>query len=100
MDIIDWHRAAPDLFFVQGLIIITEPRPLLRSFTGLVLWETCSRVPAVKAATLATIAVDYPSVGAIFPPEFNPPLFVWSDPSPPPDFGGSGFRLVAARPRF
>ncbi len=55
---------------------------LLVGYSGLVLWETASRVPAVKAATLATIAVDYPTDGAIFPPEFTPPLFVWSDSSP------------------
>jgi len=55
---------------------------LLVGYSGLVLWETASRVPAVKAATLATIAVDYPPVGAVFPPDFTPPLFVWSDSSP------------------
>ncbi len=54
---------------------------LLVGYSGLVLWETASRVPAVKAATLATIAVDYPPAGAIFPPEFTPPFLVWSDSS-------------------
>ena len=55
---------------------------LLVGYSGLVLWETASRVPAVRAATLASITVDYPPEGALFPPEFTPPLFVWSDSSP------------------
>jgi tetratricopeptide (TPR) repeat protein len=30
----------------------------------------------------APLTVDYPAEGSIFPPEFAPPLFVWSDASP------------------
>ena len=55
---------------------------LLVGYSGLVLWETAGRLPAVKAETLPSITVDYPPDRAIFPPEFTPPLFVWSDSNP------------------
>ena len=51
----------------------------LLGYSGLVLWQTAGRVLAVKAATLATIEVEYPPSQAIFPSDFAPPLFVWND---------------------
>jgi tetratricopeptide (TPR) repeat protein len=41
-----------------------------------------SHAPASEAAAIDLIKVDYPPNGAIFPPDFVPPLFVWSDSSP------------------
>ncbi len=38
--------------------------------------------PQVHGERPAPLTVDYPAEGSIFPPEFAPPLFVWSDSSP------------------
>ena len=59
---------------------------LLVGYSGLVFWDTARSVPTVKAATLTLITVDFPPAGALFPPEFTPPLFVWSDSSPAAKF--------------
>jgi Flp pilus assembly protein TadD len=34
------------------------------------------------ATTQATIKIDYPLNGSVFPPEITPPTFLWHDPSP------------------
>jgi len=49
---------------------------------GLGLWAGAMQDPASKAAATQLIKVDYPLNGAIFPPDFTPPLFIWSDASP------------------
>jgi tetratricopeptide (TPR) repeat protein len=55
---------------------------LLSGTLGLGLWAGASQAPAAKAVAAQLIKVNYPPNGAIFPPEFVPPLFVWSDSSP------------------
>ncbi len=55
---------------------------LLLGSLGLGLWARASQTPATNAAGIQLIRVDYPPNGAIFPPDFVPPLFVWSDSSP------------------
>ncbi|MFZ0960543.1 MAG: tetratricopeptide repeat protein [Terriglobia bacterium] len=59
---------------------------LLSGSLGLCLWARASHVPALPAAANDPIKVDYPPNGAIFPPEFAPPLFVWIDSSPSAKF--------------
>jgi tetratricopeptide (TPR) repeat protein len=49
---------------------------------GLGLWARASQAPASKAEATQLIKVNYPPNGAIFPPDFTPPLLVWSDSSP------------------
>jgi tetratricopeptide (TPR) repeat protein len=55
---------------------------LLSGSLGLGLWAGASQAPASKAVAAQLIKVNYPPNGAIFPPDFVPPLFVWSDASP------------------
>jgi len=55
---------------------------LLWGSLGLGLWAGASQAPALNAAAIQPIKVEYPPNGAIFPPDFIPPLFVWSDSSP------------------
>ncbi|MFZ0960544.1 MAG: tetratricopeptide repeat protein [Terriglobia bacterium] len=59
---------------------------LLSGSLGLGLWARASQTPASNAAGIQLIKVDYPPNGAIFPPEFTPPFFVWSDSSPAAKF--------------
>ena len=59
---------------------------LLLGSLGLGLWAGASQAPASKAAGIQLIKVNYPINGAIFPPDFVPPLFVWSDSSPSAKF--------------
>lgn len=40
--------------------------------------ETANQQPAITGE-LAAITIDYPIEGSIFPPEFPPPTFLWSD---------------------
>ncbi len=35
--------------------------------------------PQESAARLATVTIDYPAQGAVFPPEITPPTFLWRD---------------------
>jgi len=37
------------------------------------------RLPAQRASGLATITVDYPEEGSLFPPEITAPTFLWRD---------------------
>ena len=55
---------------------------LLSGALGLGLWARAIQAPASNAAGIQLIRVDYPPNGAIFPPDFVPALFVWSDSSP------------------
>jgi tetratricopeptide (TPR) repeat protein len=59
---------------------------LLSGALGLGLWAGASQASASKAVAAQLIKVDYPPNGAIFPPDFVPPLFVWSDSSPSAKF--------------
>ena len=59
---------------------------LLLGSLGLGLWAGASQAPASKAVAAQLIKVNYPPNGAIFPPEFTPPLFIWSDSSPSAGF--------------
>ena len=59
---------------------------LLSGSLGLGLWAGASQAPASKAVAAQLIKVSYPPNGAIFPPDFAPPLFVWSDSSPAAGF--------------
>ena len=45
-------------------------------------WASSPSVPQVHGERLAPLTIHYPAEGAIFPPDFIPPLFVWSDASP------------------
>ena len=40
----------------------------------------------------ATITIDYPAAGAIFPPEITPPVFLWRDSSQ-----GASFWVIDVR---
>ena len=55
---------------------------LLAGFLCLGVWAAASHPLAPASTKVQLIKVDYPPNGAIFPPEFVPPLFVWSDSSP------------------
>jgi len=55
---------------------------LLAGFLCLGVWAAASHPLAPASTNVQLIKVDYPPNGAIFPPEFVPPLFVWSDSSP------------------
>jgi tetratricopeptide (TPR) repeat protein len=59
---------------------------LLSGSLGLGLWAGASQAPASKAVAAQLIKVNYPPNGALFPPDFVPPLFVWSDSSPAAGF--------------
>ena len=37
--------------------------------------------PGAAASQLATVTIDYPLDGSIFPPEITPPIFLWHDES-------------------
>jgi Flp pilus assembly protein TadD len=47
------------------------------------LWRVSTRETTIQQPTitgeLAAITIDYPIEGSIFPPEFPPPTFLWSD---------------------
>ena len=53
-----------------------------RASGGTVALGDCDAVPAAAGepgAALATLTVDYPLAGSIFPPDFMPPTFLWHD---------------------
>ncbi len=45
---------------------------------GIAVYRVSRRADAVGPAT---ITIDYPAEGSIFPPEFPPPTFLWRDPA-------------------
>jgi len=55
---------------------------ILAGFLCLGAWAAASRPVAPASTNAHLIKVDYPPNGALFPPDFIPPLFVWSDSSP------------------
>jgi tetratricopeptide (TPR) repeat protein len=61
------------LHFLLGL--------LLSGSLGLGWLVGASQAPASKAVAAQLLKVNYPPNGAIFPPDFTAPLFVWSDSS-------------------
>ena len=85
-------RTGKEAMFVQNRPVWSLRQPRVRAFiiagliiaAGAVLW----RIPAFRfplAAILgapAGIMIDYPGDGAVFPPEFPPPTFLWRDPEP------------------
>lgn len=75
------------------LSLIDCPRDLPRSisranypFDVLAASTTAWRVPTVHltlvATTSASLIIDYPEDGSIFPPEITPPTFIWRDAQP------------------
>jgi len=59
---------------------------LLSGCFALGLWVVAIQARAPNAVATQLIKVDYPPSGAIFPPDFAPPLFVWGDASPSAKF--------------
>ncbi len=45
-------------------------------------WAGRRHEPGETSTPAATITIDYPAAGAIFPPEITPPVFLWRDSSP------------------
>ncbi len=49
---------------------------------GTLLIPAAAGKAAAAVGKPATIAIDYPLNGSLFPPEITPPTFLWHDPSP------------------
>lgn len=71
LSLIEWSRDLPSR--------ISPANPVNVLAASTTSWQVPAVYLALHATANATLIIDYPEDGSIFPPEITPPTFIWRD---------------------